>query len=71
MRMFVVTFHKQVSDDTGHERRALQHQVVVPAPSSESAITAGQTLFCEANGLVDWRLRADACDAAEVQEELT
>jgi hypothetical protein len=69
--MFLVTFHKLVSDDTGHERRALQHEVLVPATSSDAAIAAGQTVFCEANGVVDWRLRADACDAAEVQEELT
>jgi hypothetical protein len=69
--MFLVTFHKHVGDDSGHERRALQHQVLVPALSRVSAIAAGQTLFCEANGLVDWRLQADACDAAEVEGELT
>jgi hypothetical protein len=70
MRQFLVTFHKQVSDDMGHERRVRQHQVVVPAASEASALAAGQALFCEAEGIVDWRLRADACEAAEVQDEL-
>ncbi|GJD76357.1 MULTISPECIES: hypothetical protein [Methylobacterium] len=71
MRMFLVTFHKLVCDDTGHERPVRQHQVLVPAASEASALAAGQALFCEANGIVDWRLRADSCEAAAVQEELT
>lgn len=70
MRQFLVTFHKVVSDDTGHDRRARQHQVIVPATSEDSALAAGQALFCEAAGIVDWRLGADGCEAAEVQEEL-
>ncbi|MER2265310.1 hypothetical protein [Methylobacterium oxalidis] len=71
MRLFLVTFHKLVSDDTGHERSALQHQTVIPATSMVSALSAGQAMFCEAEGIVDWRLRADACEASEVLEELT
>ncbi|WP_419951657.1 hypothetical protein [Methylobacterium sp.] len=71
MRQFLITFHKVVSDDTGHERSARQHQVLIPATSEASAVAAGQALFCEASGIVDWRIRADACEAAEVQEELT
>jgi hypothetical protein len=66
--MFLVTFHKVVCDDTGHERRTLQHQALVPADSAPAALSAGQALFCEANAIVDWRLRADACEATAVQE---
>ncbi len=36
---------------------------LVPADSAPAALSAGQALFCEANAIVDWRLRADACEA--------
>ena len=68
MKMFLVTFHKVVCDDTGHERRMLQHEVLVPADSAPAALSAGQSLFCEAHAIVDWRLRADACEAIAMQE---
>jgi hypothetical protein len=70
MKMFLVTFHKLVSDDTGHERSALQHQTLILSTSEASALSAGQAMFCEAEGIVDWRLRADACEASEVLEQV-
>ena len=70
MKLFLVTFHKQVSDDTGHERHALQHQALILTTSMASALSVGQAMFCEAQGIADWRLRADACEASEVLEEV-
>ena len=70
MKLFLVTFHKQVSDDTGHERSSLQHQALIHSTSKASALLVGQTKFCEAEGIADWRLRADACEASEVLEEV-
>ncbi|WP_292505006.1 hypothetical protein [Methylobacterium sp.] len=71
MRQFLVTFHKLVGDGRGYERCALQHQVLIPATSTASAIAGGQALFCEANGIVDWRLRADTCEATVIEEKFT
>ncbi|MEE7448989.1 hypothetical protein MRF4_14950 [Methylobacterium radiotolerans] len=67
MRQYLVTFHKVVPDDSGHDHCVLQHHVVVPAESDVSAACAAKADFCEAAGIVDWRLRADTC----LVEELT
>lgn len=66
MRRYLVTFHNVVSDDTGHDRRTLQRQVVVAALSDATAVELAKTMFCEAAGIVDWRLRADACEVIEI-----
>ncbi|AWB24037.1 hypothetical protein DA075_26755 [Methylobacterium currus] len=68
MREYLVTFHKVVLDDTGHDRRVLQQQAVVSAPCETSALALAKTRFCEAAGIVDWRLRADSCDVAVLSE---
>ncbi|MHB2205718.1 hypothetical protein [Methylobacterium sp. CM6257] len=62
MRTFLVTFHKVVPDGRGHDRRILQRQTLVSACSGEAATEAAKALFCEAAGIVDWRLRADTCE---------
>ncbi len=61
---YLVTFHKVVLDDTGHDRRVLQQQAVVSAPCEAAALAVAKTHFCEAAGIIDWRLRADSCDVA-------
>lgn len=61
MRPYLVTFDKVVPDDSGHDHRVRQHQVVVSACSELSAAHAAKALFCEAAGIVDWRQRADTC----------
>lgn len=66
MRKYLVTFHKVVPDDCGHEHRAVQRQSVVAACSEASAACAAQALFCQAAGIVDWRMRADTCEVAEL-----
>ena len=66
MRRYLVTFHKVVSDDTGHDRPTLQRQVIVTALSNATAIEVAKAMFCEAAGIIDWRLRADACEVIEV-----
>ncbi|MFH6783270.1 MULTISPECIES: hypothetical protein [Methylobacterium] len=68
MREYLVTFHKLVSDDTGHDRRVVQQQAVVTAPCPVSALAMAKTLFCETAGVVDWRLRADGCEVTVVTE---
>jgi hypothetical protein len=68
MRQYLVTFHKVVPDDSGHDHRILQHQVIVPARSEVTAACAAQALFCEAAGIVDWRLWADTCLVAQLSE---
>lgn len=68
MRQYLVTFHKVVPDDSGHDHRALQHHVVVTAGSEVAAALAAKAVFCECAGVVDWRLRADTCDVVELSE---
>lgn len=68
LREYLVTFHKVVSDDTGHDRRVPQQQAVVAAPCPVSALTMAKTLFCETAGIVDWRLRADSCEVVVLTE---
>lgn len=68
MRTYVVTFHKTVPDDTGHDHRVLQRQAVVTARSDMAAIYAAKAMLCEADGVVDWRLRADTCEVRELGE---
>ncbi|MCF4127622.1 hypothetical protein [Methylobacterium sp. SyP6R] len=62
MRKYLVTFHKVVPDDFGHDRRVVQRQSVVSAPCEVSAVALAQARFCEAAGLADWRMRADSCE---------
>ncbi len=66
MRTFIVTFHKIVPDDTGHDHRITQQQTIVSAHSEQSAACAAQALFCQAVGIIDWRMRADTCEVAEL-----
>jgi hypothetical protein len=68
VRTFLVTFHKIVPDGRGRDRRVLQRQVVVSACSGEAAAEAAKTLFCEATGIIDWRLRADTCEFVGLSE---
>lgn len=65
MREYLVTFYKTVSDDTGHDHRVLQQQAVVTARSDVAAAYAAKAMLCEANGVVDWRMRADTCEVVE------
>ncbi|MHB2205292.1 hypothetical protein [Methylobacterium sp. CM6257] len=68
MRTFLVTFHKVVPDDRGHDHRVLQQQFVVPACSEDAAADSAKALFCEAAGIINWRLRADTCKVIELAE---
>ena len=68
MCKYLVTFHKVVSDDTGHERRVLQRSTVVRARSEVAALYEAKALFCEGAGIVDWRLRADTCEVVAFAE---
>ncbi|GJD90393.1 MULTISPECIES: hypothetical protein [Methylobacterium] len=67
-RAYLVSFHKVVPDDTGHDHRVLQQQAVVRARSDVSAAYAAKAMFREAVGVVDWRLRADTCEVVELTE---
>ncbi|MFC6790940.1 hypothetical protein ACFQE0_15750 [Methylobacterium komagatae] len=66
MRKFLVTFHKTLPDDTGHEHRVLQRQAVVSASSEVSASYEAKAMLCKAAGVADWRLRADTCEVVEL-----
>lgn len=66
MRTFLVTFHKVVSDCRGRDHRVLQQQTVVPASYGEAAAEAAKMLFCQAAGIVDWRMRADTYEVTEL-----
>jgi len=66
MRRYLVTFHKVVSDDAGHDRRTLQRQVILAALSDAAAVEAAKAMFCEAAGIIDWQLRADAYEVIEL-----
>lgn len=68
MRAYLVTFHKVVPDDTGHDHRVLQRGTVVTAISDVSAAYAAKAMLCEADGVVDWRLRADTCEVVELSQ---
>ncbi|MEE7462270.1 hypothetical protein MFUR16E_13710 [Methylobacterium fujisawaense] len=68
MRTYLVTFHKTVPDDTGHDHRVLQRQAVVTACSDVAAAYAAKAMLCEADRVVDWRLRADTCEVCEFGE---
>ncbi|CAO4141373.1 Neuroendocrine-specific golgi family protein P55 (NESP55) [Methylorubrum thiocyanatum] len=69
MREYLVTFHKIVSDDTGHDHRVLQRQAVVTARSDVAAAFAAKAMLCEACGVIDWRMRADTCEVAELTRQ--
>ena len=69
MREYLVTFHKTVPDDTGHDHRVLQQQTVVTARSDIAAAFAAKAKLCEACGVVDWRMRADTCEVAELTRQ--
>lgn len=66
MRQYFVTFHKVVPNDSGHDYRALQRQTVVSARTEVAAARAAKALFCRAARIVDWRVRADTCEVAEI-----
>ncbi|SDA14782.1 hypothetical protein SAMN02799622_01200 [Methylobacterium sp. UNC378MF] len=68
MRKYLVTFRKLVPDDSGHEHDAVQRQAVVIAGCESSAALAAKAMFCEAAGIIDWRLRADSCEVVELAE---
>lgn len=69
MREYLVTFHKTVPDDTGHDHRVLQRQAVVTARSDVAAAYAAKAMLFEACGVVDWRMRADTCEVAELTRQ--
>ncbi|MBE7196458.1 MAG: hypothetical protein INR70_01470 [Parafilimonas terrae] len=66
MRRFLVTFLKTVPDDTGHDHQITQQQTVVSANTEQSAACIAQSLFCQAVGIIDWRMRADTYEVAEL-----
>ncbi|MEE7504781.1 hypothetical protein [Methylobacterium mesophilicum] len=66
MHKYLVTFLKVVPDDGGHEHTTIQRQTVVSAHSQAAAACAAQALFCQTAGIVDWRMRADTCEVAEL-----
>ena len=68
MHEYLVTFHKTVLDDTGHDHRILQRQAVVHARSDVAAAYAAKAMLCEADGVVDWRLRAYTCEVVELSQ---
>lgn len=65
MREYLITVHKVLPDGSGHDRRTLQRQVVVAAPSGMTAVEVAKTMFCEAAGIVEWRWRDDGCEVTE------
>jgi hypothetical protein len=69
MRKYLVTFHKTVPDDIGHDHRVVQRQAVVSAGSDVAAAYAAKAMLCEAAGMSDWRLRADTCEVIELTEQ--
>ncbi|MGV7032669.1 hypothetical protein [Methylobacterium symbioticum] len=68
MHEYLVTFHKTVLDDTGYDHRVLQRQAVVHARSDVSAAFAAKAMLCEADGVIDWRLRADTCEVVDLSQ---
>lgn len=50
-------------------RVAPRSSILVSAASRDSTIVTGRTLFCQAHRLADWRLRADACNVAQVPDQ--
>ncbi|MEL6061449.1 MULTISPECIES: hypothetical protein [unclassified Methylobacterium] len=68
MRKYLVTFNKTVPDDTGHDHRVVQRQMVVTARSEISAAYAAKATFQKVAGVIDWRLRADTCEVVECPE---
>lgn len=69
MHTYLVTFHKVVSDDTGHERRVRQRASVIRARSDVAALYEAKAIFCASAGIVDWRLRADSCEIVALPEQ--
>ena len=68
MRTYLVTFHKMVPDDSGHDHHALQRRIGVRARSEVSAEWQAKAMLCEQAHIVDWRLRADTCEVALVAD---
>lgn len=66
MREYLVTFHQVVSDETGHDHRVVQREIIVTASSDVPAAFAAKAIFREAAGPADWRLRADTCEVVEL-----
>lgn len=66
MRQYLVTFHKIVPDDSGHDHRVAQRRVAVSARSEIAAAYAAKAIFCQRSGIIDWRLRADSCEVVEL-----
>lgn len=68
MRTYLVAFHKVVADDTGHDHRVLQRQIVVRAHSDVSAEWQAKAMLCELACVIDWRLRADTCEVTAMAD---
>ena len=66
MHTYLVTFRKVLPDGCGHDHSALQKRVLVAARSDVAAAYAAKAMFCEAAGIIDWRLRADTCEVVEL-----
>ncbi|MEL6060656.1 MULTISPECIES: hypothetical protein [unclassified Methylobacterium] len=69
MREYLVTFHETVPDDTRHAHRVRQRQAVVTVRSVAAAASSAKAMRCEADGLIDWRLRADTRAVSELREQ--
>ena len=68
MRTYQATFYRIVTDVAGHDHRVVQNTVMVRASSEVSAAWQAKALLCSRAGVVDWRLRADACHVAPVTD---
>jgi hypothetical protein len=66
MHKYLVTFHKVVLDSCGYDHRIVQQRVIITARSDVSALYEAKARFCEAMRVVDWRLRADSCEIADL-----
>lgn len=64
MPRYRVIFYKTISDDTGHDHRTAQKELVVLADDAESARAEAERLYGVSEGC-DWRLRADEIDVQE------
>src|SRR4051812_31944633 len=68
MRKYLVTFYRIILDGAGHDRRVVQRRAVIRSRSEVTACWEAKAMFCRAAGIADWRLRADACEVAEVAD---
>jgi len=68
MRTYLITFHKVIPDDAGHDHSVLQRQILVRAHSDVSAEWQAKAILCELCRVIDWRLRADTCEVTAMAD---